>query len=119
MSSIRNQVRLIGNLGADPEVKTLGEDRKMARFNLATNETYTNDKGEKVVETQWHNVVAWGKVVQVIEKYLKKGAEIAIDGKLITRSYNDKEGTKRFITEVVLSEVVMLGSKKSAELAEA
>lgn len=86
----------------------------MARFSMATNETYRNAKGEKVTETQWHNVVAWGKVAELAEKYLAKGSEVAIEGKLINRSYTDKEGVKKYITEVQLKELLLLGDKNKA-----
>ena len=95
MYALRNKVQLIGNLGAAPEIKTLDGGKKMARFSIATNESYKNAKGEKVTETQWHNLVAWGKVADVAEKYLTKGKEVVIEGKLVSRSYNDKEGSKK------------------------
>jgi single-strand DNA-binding protein len=111
MNNLRNSVRLIGNLGAAPEVKNLESGKKMAKLNLATNETYTNLKGEKVTETCWHNLIAWGKTAEIVEKYLDKGNEIAIEGKLTSRSYNNKEGEKKYITEIVVNEVLMLGKK--------
>lgn len=86
----------------------------MARFSMATNETYRNAKGEKVTETQWHTIVAWGKVAELAEKYLTKGSEVAIEGKLINRSYTDKEGVKKYITEVQLNELLLLGDKTKA-----
>src|SRR3981081_1623931 len=106
MYALRNKVQLIGNLGAAPEVKTLDSGKKMARFSIATNENYRNAKGEKVTETQWHNLVAWGKVADIAEKYLTKGREVAIEGKLINRSYTDKEGNKKYITEIQVNEVL-------------
>jgi single-strand DNA-binding protein len=111
MHALKNKVQLIGNLGSNPEIKTLDGGKKLARFSIATNETYRNAKGEKVTETQWHNLVAWGKVAEIAEKYLSKGSEIAIEGKLTNRSYNDKEGNKKYITEVQVNEVLMLGEK--------
>ncbi len=95
MYALKNKVQLIGNLGNKPEIRTLDGGKKMARFSVATNETYRNAKGEKVTETQWHNLVAWGKVAEIAEKYLDKGSEVAIEGKLTNRSYNDKEGNKK------------------------
>ena len=86
----------------------------MARFSMATNETYRNAKGEKVTETQWHTVVAWGKVAELAEKYLAKGSEVAIEGKLINRNYTDKDGVKKYITEVQLNELLLLGDKNKA-----
>jgi len=111
MKNLRNSVRLIGNLGMDPEVKEVGKSGKLAKFSLATNETYRNDKGEKVTETQWHQVIAWGRQAEIIEQYLKKGNEIAIEGKLTTRNYTDKEGNKRYVTEIVVQDLLMLGKK--------
>lgn len=111
MYALKNKVQLIGNLGNAPEVKTLESGKKMARFSVATNENYRNAKGEKVTETQWHNLVAWGKVAEIVEKFLTKGKEVAIEGKLISRSYNDKEGNKKYITEVQVTELLLLGAK--------
>ncbi len=112
MYALKNKVQLIGNLGNAPEVKTTESGKKLARFSVATNESYRNAKGEKVTETTWHNLVAWGKVADIAEKYLTKGAEIAIEGKLINRSYTDKDGAKKYITEVQVNELLMLGSQK-------
>lgn len=114
MSNLRNSVRLIGNLGAAPDVKSLDKGKKVARVNLATNESYKNAAGEKVTETCWHNLVAWGKTADIVEKYLDKGSEVAIEGKLTSRSYNNKEGEKKYITEIVVNEVLMLGKKSDA-----
>ena len=105
-------MNLIGNLGADPEVKELETGRKFARISLATTETFKNQEGEQVKNTQWHNLVAWGPSATFAEKYLKKGNEIAVDGKLTHRSYDDKEGTKKYITEVVVNEFMMLRSRE-------
>ncbi|MGE5942739.1 MAG: single-stranded DNA-binding protein [Flavobacteriales bacterium] len=109
MSALRNKVQLIGNLGNDPEIINLESGKRLAKFTIATNETYKNNKGEKVTDTQWHNVVAWGKTAEIIEKYVTKGKEVAIEGKLTSRSYETKEGEKRYITEVVCNELLMLG----------
>ncbi len=111
MSTLRNKVQLIGNLGNDPEIITLDSGKKLAKFNIATNESYKNTQGEKVTDTQWHNVVAWGKTAEIIESYVTKGKEVAVEGKLTSRSYEDKEGQKRYITEVVCNEILMLGNK--------
>ena len=97
MYALKNKVQLIGNLGNNPEVKSLDGGKKVARFNVATSESYRNTKGEKITETQWHTLVAWGKVAEIAEKFLQKGSEVAIEGKLINRSYNDKEGNKKYI----------------------
>ena len=111
MYALKNKVQLIGNLGNAPEVKTLESGKKMARFSAATNEIYRNAKGEKVTETQWHNLIAWGKVAEIVEKFLTKGKEVAIEGKLINRSYNDKDGNKKYVTEIQVNELLLLGAK--------
>lgn len=108
MNTMKNRVQLIGHVGNDPEVKSF-EGGKVANVNIATNETYTNKKGEKVEQTEWHRIVAWDKNADIIEKFVTKGKEIAIEGKLSTRSYEDKEGNKRYITEVVVSDIMVLG----------
>lgn len=109
MNALRNKVQLIGNLGNDPEIVNLDGGNKLAKFSIATNETYKNAKGEKVTDTQWHNVVAWGKTAEIIENYLTKGNEVAVEGKLIHRSYETKEGEKRYVTEIKCNELLMLG----------
>ena len=114
MYALKNKVQLIGNLGNAPEVKTFDSGKKMARFSVATSESYRNAKGEKVTETQWHNLVAWGKIADIAEKFLTKGKEVAIEGKLINRSYEDKDGKKRTITEVQVNELLRIGAKAEA-----
>ena len=114
MYAVKNKGQLIGNLGNAPEVRTLESGKKMARFSLATSESYRNAKGEKVTETQWHTLVGWGKVAEIAEKYLAKGKEILVEGKLINRSYNDKDGNKKYISEVQVNEILMLGEKTTA-----
>jgi len=109
MNALRNKVQLIGNLGQDPEIVNLDNGGKLAKFSVATNEVYKNTKGEKITDTQWHNVVAWGKTAEIVENYLAKGNEVAVEGKLIHRSYENKEGEKRYITEIKCNELVMLG----------
>ncbi len=112
MATLRNSVQLIGRLGKDPEIKTFEKSRrKLATVVLATNETYTNQKGEKVKDTQWHNLVVWGPLVNIVSNYLKKGSEIAIEGKLVHRSYETSNGEKRYITEINVNDLVMLGGK--------
>ena len=111
MKSLRNSVQLIGRLGKDPEIVELKSGKKLAKFSLATNESYRNQKGEKIEETQWHNVVAWERKAEFANDYLKKGMEIALEGKLIHREYENTEGEKKFFTEVNLNDVVMVGSK--------
>jgi single-strand DNA-binding protein len=114
MNALKNKVQLIGNLGNAPEVKNTEKGKKLAKFSIATNETYYNVKGEKVTETQWHNLIAWGKVAEVAEKYLSKGSEVAIEGKLMNNNYTDKEGNKRYSTEIQVNELLLLGGKPSA-----
>ena len=111
MNTLRNKVQLIGNLGNDPEVKTFEKGKKLAKFSIATNESYKNASGERITDTQWHNLIVWGKTADIVEKYLKKGNEVAVEGKLINRNYTDKQGIKRYVTEIQVSEVLMLGSK--------
>lgn len=113
MKSLRNSVQLIGRLGKDPEVKEFG-DKKKAAFSIATNDSYKNQKGEKIEDTQWHNIVIWGKLAGVAEKYLKKGAEVAIEGKLVHRMYETEKGEKKFFTEINANQFEMLGSKPKA-----
>ena len=111
MSSLRNQVQLIGNLGKDPEVKELNSGKKVANFSLATNESYRTKDGEKKEETEWHNIVAWDKTADIIEKYVTKGREVIVKGKLTTENYETKDGDKRNITKVVCDEIVLAGGK--------
>jgi len=111
MNSLRNSVRLVGNLGMDPEVKTFDSSKKVARMAIATNESYKNDKGEKITETQWHNLVIWGPQAQIAGDILKKGDEVAIEGKLANRNYTDKDGIKRYISEVIVHEFIKLGAR--------
>jgi single-strand DNA-binding protein len=114
MYALKNKVQLIGNLGNAPEVKNTENGKKLARFSMATNETYRGRTGEKVTETTWHNVVAWGKVAEIAEKFLTRGKEIAIEGKLINRSYTDKDGVKRYVTEIQVNELLLIGGEKPA-----
>ena len=109
MNTMRNKVQLIGNVGQEPEIKTFDGGRKMANITLATNDHYTNEKGERVEQTEWHRITAWGKVAEIIEKYVDKGKEIAVEGKLTHRSYEDKDGNKRYITEVLANDILLLG----------
>ena len=111
MRNLRNTVRLIGNVGMDPELKTLSNGNQMTRFSLATTESYTNKKGERVFDTTWHNIVAWGKTAKLAEQICKKGFKVAIDGKLSTRSYEDEKGQKKYITEIVANELMVVNDK--------
>lgn len=111
---MRNKVTLIGNLGANPVVREMTGGRKIARFSLATTDGYRNKEGEYVKETQWHNVVMWGKTAELAEKYLEKGKMIAVEGKLLTRLYEDKSGEKRWITEILVSDITFLTKQQAA-----
>ncbi len=108
MSSIKNHVQLIGNVGQEPTVTNLESGKKVARLSLATNENYKNNKGDKQTDTNWHTVVAWGKVADIVEKYVVKGKEIGITGKLKTRTYTTEDGNQRYVTEVVANEILLL-----------
>lgn len=110
MTNLKNNVQLIGRLGIDPQVRNFDSGKKMVTFSLATNETYYNNKGEKVNDTQWHNIVVWGKKADVAEQYLRKGSEVAVQGKLVNRSY-EANGEKKYITEINLNELLMLDKK--------
>tara|TARA_R110002096_G_scaffold99387_1_gene220188 strand:- start:1305 stop:1643 length:339 start_codon:yes stop_codon:yes gene_type:complete len=110
MSTLRNKVQLIGHVGQEPTITNLDNGKKVVRLSLATNEQYKNGQGEKQTDTNWHSLVAWGKTADIIEKYVTKGKEIAIEGKLTSRSYEDKDGIKRYVTEVVVSEILLLGN---------
>lgn len=112
MNSLRNKVMLVGRMGMDPELKTVNGSSKLAKFSLATNESYTNAKGEKVKETQWHNLIAWGKTAEFIEKYCGKGMELVVEGKLINHNYTDKNDIKRYVTEIQVSDILILTQKK-------
>ncbi|MGB6150572.1 MAG: single-stranded DNA-binding protein [Pricia sp.] len=109
MNAIKNRVQLIGNLGQDPEIVTLESGSKLAKFSLATSDYYKNANGEKVEDTQWHNIVAWGKTAEIVESYLTKGKQVAVEGKLVHRTYETKEGEKKYFTEIKCNELLMLG----------
>ena len=115
MSSFRNHVQLIGNIGSELTIPELESGKKLVRFSLATNEYYRNGKGQKVESTDWHNIVAWGKTAEIIEKYAAKGSEIGVIGKLKTRTYEGGDGNQRYVTEIVADEVLLLGSKPNGE----
>jgi single-strand DNA-binding protein len=115
MYALKNKVQLIGNMGAKAEVRTTESGKKIAKFSLATHETYRNAKGEKVEETQWHQLVAWGKLAEITEKYTDKGSELVVEGKLVHRSYEDKEGNKKYFTEIQVNEILLLGDKSSSK----
>ncbi len=111
MNSLRNSVRLVGNLGMDPEVKVFDTNKKMVKLSVATNESYKNDKGEKITDTTWHNLIIWGNQAKLAEDLLKKGDEVAIEGKLTNRNYVDKDGIKRYVSEIVVNDFLKIGNK--------
>jgi len=108
MNTLRNKVSLIGNVGMDPVINTFGEGKKVCRISLATNETYTSRSGERVTNTQWHTLVAWGPVATIASRLLKKGKEVAVQGKLVNRSYQDSNGITRSVTEIVVDELMLV-----------
>jgi single-strand DNA-binding protein len=112
MNSLRNRVNLIGNLGQDPETKNLDNGKKVTRFTLATSEDFKNSDGQKVKETTWHNIVAWNGLADIAGKYLKKGRQVAVEGRISYRNYDDKNGVTKYITEIVINDLLMLRSTK-------
>ena len=112
MKNLRNQVQLIGHLGADPEVKTLNSGTKVARFSLATSDYYKDKEGNKIEDTQWHKIIAWNGSATFADKFLKKGMELVVSGKLVYGSYDDKEGNKRYTSEIVVSDMLILSKKE-------
>ena len=113
MKNLRNSVQIIGNVGNAPEVRELDGGKMMARFSVATNESYKSSNGETVKNTTWHNFIAWGPTAKYISQYVDKGKEVAVEGKLTSRSYEDKNGEKRYITEIVVNEVLLLGKREA------
>ena len=105
---MKNKVQVIGHVGQEPEIKNLEAGKKLATISIATNEVYYRENGDKVEKTEWHKITAWGKVAEIIEKYVTKGKEIAIEGKLSHRSSEDKGGIKRYVTEIVANEILLL-----------
>ena len=112
MAGSLNKVILIGNLGADPEIKEMADGTKMAKFSIATTETYKNKQGERVSNTDWHNIVLWRGIAQVAEQYLKKGDSVLIEGKIKNRSWEDENGVKKYATDIQGDNMTMLGSKR-------
>jgi single-strand DNA-binding protein len=112
MRAIRNSVQLIGNLGRDVEVFTFDSGNKKASFTMATSEYYTNKEGEKAQDTQWHNVVAWGKTADLMSALLEKGNQVLVKGKIVNRSYEDKEGNKKYVSEIVANEFMKITKKE-------
>lgn len=120
MNSLQNRVHLIGRLGQDPETKTTESGKKVTHFTLATDDGYKNTEGQKVNETTWHNIVAWNGLADLADKYLKKGRQVAVEGRIVYRTYEDKKGTTRYITEIVLNDLLFLndGKGKNKESSE-
>lgn len=112
MNTLKNKVHLVGNLGFDPEVREIAKGRKVARLSVATHDSYKNASGERVTDTQWHTVVAWGQTAEMAERLLRKGTPVMLEGRLVHRSYEAKDGSKRYITEVVMSNFQLLPSKR-------
>ncbi len=108
MNALKNKVQLIGNVGNAPEIKLFDGGKKVAKLTLATNESFKNEKGEKIIDTQWHQLVAWGKNAVIIENFVTKGKEIAVEGKLTYNHYTDKNGDKRYSTEIVVSDILLM-----------
>ena len=115
MNNMKNKVNLIGNLGQDPEIKVLESGKKMARFTLATSESYKDGEGNKVQETTWHNIVAWNGLADIVNKYLKKGNQVAVEGKILYRSYEDKNGVTKYITEIVIHDLLLIKTMRENE----
>ncbi len=113
-----NRIILVGNVGKEPETRYLDSGVALCKFPLATNEKYKNKSGENVKNTEWHNIILWRKLAEIAEKYVKKGDLLYLEGKIRTRSYDDKEGNKRYITEVIVDNMQMLGKKQTGEGAE-
>ncbi|WP_121353158.1 single-stranded DNA-binding protein [Flavisolibacter nicotianae] len=118
MYALKNRVQLIGHVGGKPQTHTFENDKKLVRFSVATNEVYRNAQGVKVTDTQWHNLVAFGRVADIAQKYLDKGTEVALEGKLVNRNYTDKEGVKRYVTEIHVAELLLLGTPAAKPVIE-
>jgi single-strand DNA-binding protein len=112
MNSLRNRVQLIGHLGHDPELKTIDGGKKVARFTLATDDSYKNSEGQKIKETAWHNIIAWNGLADLSDKYLKKGSKVAVEGRIVYRTFEDKKGMTKNVTEIVLSDFMFLDPSK-------
>ena len=113
MSTLRNKVQLIGHVGNEPEILNLESGKKLAKFSIATNESYKNSKGEKITDTQWHNIIAWGKTAELMHTLLSKGDEVALQGRLVHRSYEDASGQTRYVSEVVVDQFVKLSRSET------
>jgi len=112
MNTLKNRVTLIGNLGQDPETKTTESGKKVAHFSLATDDSYKNADGQKIGETMWHNIVAWNGLAELAERFLKKGRQVAVEGRIVYRTYDDKNGVTKHVTDIVLSDIMLLNDGK-------
>lgn len=112
MNALRNKVMLVGNLGQDPEMKSLESGKKVVNFTLATKEDYKNSEGQKVSETTWHNIVAWNSLAEIASRFLKKGNQVFVEGRIVYRSYEDKQGVTKHVTDIVLNDLLLLRSGK-------
>lgn len=108
MSTLRNKVQLVGHVGQNPEIKILESNKKLARLSLATNESYSNTKGEKVDQTVWHNLVVWGNLSNIVEQHVTKGKQIAVEGKLSYNNYTTKDGVIKHTAEIIVDEIILL-----------
>lgn len=115
MSDKNNRVFLVGHLGSNPELRDTANGKRVAHMKLATNESFQNSQGERITETQWHSLVAWGKLAEMAEMELQKGTEVAVEGKIIYRTFVDKEGSKRFVTEITVSSMSLVRQAKKVE----
>lgn len=116
MRSLKNRIQLIGRLGKDPEFRLLESGKNVANFSVATSDSYKNSAGEKIIDTQWHQIVAWGPLAEIADKYLHKGGEVALQGRLTHRSYDGPDGIKRYISEVVADEILLMGKPQNEEV---
>ena len=114
MSSLKNRVILIGRLGRDPETKTIENGKKVTHFTLATDDSFKNAEGQRISEATWHNIIAWNGLADVADRFLKKGKQVAVEGRIVYRTYEDKKGVTKYTTEIVLDDLVLLGSGKNS-----
>lgn len=117
MNSLKNKVILVGRLGQNPETKTIEGNKKVTHFTLATDDSYRNTDGQKISEATWHNITAWNGLADVADRFLKKGVQVAVEGRIVYRSYEDKKGVTKNLTEIVLNDLVLLGSGKGKGIA--
>jgi len=113
MYNLKNNVQLIGHLGKDPEMKETSNGSKYAKFSLATSDSYKNQAGERITETQWHNIIFWGKAAEIAAQYLKKGSQCAVQGKLVYDNYEDNDGNKKYYTQIKGNELLLLDKKEN------